>query len=388
MNFAEFDEEKFKEEQDQVANQKALLNFAGMAAQGLQDIPSSYEMLHKGKVNRQDIAGQMSRIADGIEDPAAKRSKMAKAYLENRGLLKAKQEDDALAAEKDPNSKESILLRGLAPRWKLDVGPDASAYDIKKLMNPQKMMETEAQSQMEMGNRKALADYQAGIDKRKRLLEHDLDLQTAKAKANINPEKAAFDRLAPEKQKEIETIAGKSAGKKGIINQLRAHMATLKDPKLTEEQKHTAANSIVKVLNSAEGQDAVGEGEATRLMGLLKFNVLNLTNPGPVFGRAPISDFADQVGIKAQELEDGVARNQQEIDRLYGRPLSENMNAGRSMDSGAAPATRRSAPSVIEAMIPKANASNAFPRTVRKGGQTATVSSQAELEEAAAEGWQ
>lgn len=144
------------------------------------------------------------------------------------------------------------------------------------------------------------------------------------AQARLNKEfsnsnKVEFSRLPKENQVEIEKLASKTGDKRGISNQLKADLTKLEDPSLNDEQKLVYARQMIKTLNSQQGQDAVGAEEAKRLSSLLEYHWFNLTNPGPVVGRAPISDFTNQVRNTVEGIDKSVELNNKEIDRLYGR---------------------------------------------------------------------
>lgn len=135
-----------------------------------------------------------------------------------------------------------------------------------------------------------------------------------------NSNKVEFGRLPKERQVEIEKIATNTGTAKTIRNQLKSDLALLKDPSVNDEMKLTHAQSMIKTLNSQQGQDAVGAEESKRLAALLQYNVWpNLTQPGPVFGRAPISDFAAQVENSLGALDRKIEINDKTVDELYGR---------------------------------------------------------------------
>lgn len=140
----------------------------------------------------------------------------------------------------------------------------------------------------------------------------------AKTNQEYNPAKVAFDRLPPENQKQIEQLATKSANKSSIKNQIDSALQILDNPEISEDQKITAGQGLLKVLNSSEGADAIGAEESKRLGGLLEYKVANFTQPGSFIGR-DLGEFVNQVKLKSQELGQGVARNRSEMDTLYGR---------------------------------------------------------------------
>lgn len=137
-------------------------------------------------------------------------------------------------------------------------------------------------------------------------------------KAKRNPAKEAFEQLPPENQKQIETLATKSAGKEAIKNQIDSAVTLLDDPKVSDEQKIVAGRQLLKTLNSSEGQDAVGAEEVKRLGSLLEFQMGNFTQPGKFIGR-DLQGFKDQVKLTSGALGQALARNRGGIDRLYGR---------------------------------------------------------------------
>lgn len=156
-----------------------------------------------------------------------------------------------------------------------------------------------------------------------------LNAETAQLGNSGDSNKKIFQALPMENQKQVELLAADNAKKTNIKNSLEASLQRIDDPKVNEEQKLVHARSMIKLLNSQVGQDAVGAEEAKRLAGLLEFRYFNLTEPGPVVGRAPIGDFAGQVRETIKSLGEGVSKNESDIQRLYGR---SSLSAGKSPD--------------------------------------------------------
>jgi hypothetical protein len=150
-----------------------------------------------------------------------------------------------------------------------------------------------------------------------------LGLENAKLRGEIGGEKQQFANLPVENQEQIKKLADKNATKAGISTQIDATVKMLKDPQINSDQKLMQARQMIKVLNSVEGQDAVGAEEAKRLAGLLEYHVWpNMTNPGPMFGRAPIEDFTTQAELSSRGLKDAMQTNQGIIGQLKtGKPL-------------------------------------------------------------------
>lgn len=162
----ELDLEKLKEESDQASNQKAYLGVIGNVLDGLKT-PSSYEMLHGGKIDRPNYSKMMNDQAALIEDPAEKRSKLAKAYLENRGLIKAKEEDEKLAANKDASSNASKAAKAYWMKQGLEVNDADTAQSLlDRYGSSADFTQTKAKSQIDLENKKAMAEYEAQLAKK------------------------------------------------------------------------------------------------------------------------------------------------------------------------------------------------------------------------------
>lgn len=132
-----------------------------------------------------------------------------------------------------------------------------------------------------------------------------------------NPAKHEFDHLAPEKQKTVEELAKKNAGKTSIMNQINSAMSGWDS--LPDDQKVSAGRQLLKTLNSTEGADAIGAEEAKRLGGKLEFALGNITNSNPTqFGR-DLEGFKTQTGNVAKAIKGAIEANQKVIDESYGR---------------------------------------------------------------------
>jgi len=166
-----------------------------------------------------------------------------------------------------------------------------------------------------------------------------------------------FDNLPEDRKQTITALSKDNAAKESIANSIDSVFASWDT--LTEPQKLQQGRQLIKVLNSTQGKDAVGAEEARRLAGKLEvaFGGFTTGNPGQV-GR-DIEGFKQDALITSKAIRDSMGANQGVIDKAYGRAAAPAEPAG---DSG-------------------------YPKTVRKGNQTATVSSAAEASEAAAEGF-
>lgn len=123
--------------------------------------------------------------------------------------------------------------------------------------------------------------------------------------------------LGLEEKKTIESLATKNANKQSIAGQIDALMSMwdgMKDP-----EKLQQGRQILKVLNSAEGQDAVGAEEARRLGGKLEiaFGGFTTGNPGQ-FGR-DLEGFAADAKNTSNSLKTAALANQKIIESASGR---------------------------------------------------------------------
>lgn len=187
-----FDPEKLKAEQDEIAAKKRSLNMIGGIGDALAS-QQSFGNFYLGKMNPQSttvskVAGGM---ADTLEDPMARQAKLFEGYKQASEAKKMKEEQELLARDRDPNSKESQALKALAPRWGIQVTPEMSAYEIKQMIDPRKMMETEAQSRVSFDNQKALEAIRHRNDMEKFKTEKEIQATT---KTNEKAEKLELDR--------------------------------------------------------------------------------------------------------------------------------------------------------------------------------------------------
>jgi hypothetical protein len=137
-----------------------------------------------------------------------------------------------------------------------------------------------------------------------------------------------IERLPVENQEVIKDLAKKSATKLSIANQIDAVVKTLEDPNVSEEQKITQGRQLLKTLNSTEGADAIGKEEADRLGSFLNFHYMNLTQPGPVFGR-DLGAFTEQAKLTSGAVKNAIQSNKSNISKLYqesGVPRADPIN--------------------------------------------------------------
>jgi hypothetical protein len=175
-------------QQKEAKDKKGYLNAFGSALQGAADIPTGYEMIYGKKLAKANPSEALGKIADNIEDPVQRQAKLYEAYKSTKDLEQDK-------AKRDPNSKASMAAKQIASRFGVQVTPEMSAFDVEQIMDPKKMLETDAQSRVNFNNQVQLRklDHDLGREERnlKRGERQDaLDLKmaekTEKKKAAIN----------------------------------------------------------------------------------------------------------------------------------------------------------------------------------------------------------
>jgi hypothetical protein len=155
------------------------------------------------------------------------------------------------------------------------------------------------------------------VDQGKSLdLENKL-LQNQKLTAELGKSKKdnAYGSLDSFTKKDISDMKSTNTKLLGIKNGIDAGLAKLTDPKISEDLKVKAGENMLKLLNSAEGSDAVGAEESKRLGGLLEYKLLNFKEPGSFIGR-DLDLFTEQVSLKSQEFGDRIKLNEDSINRI------------------------------------------------------------------------
>lgn len=113
-NSFDVDLEKLQAEQEAANSQKKWLGVAGSALQGIENVPTAYELLYNKKIDRPDIAGGLKQVAQNISDPWEKQKKTYEMYTAAKNQRKsdldiAKSEREAGAHDK--GSQASINFR-------------------------------------------------------------------------------------------------------------------------------------------------------------------------------------------------------------------------------------------------------------------------------------
>ena len=141
----------------------------------------------------------------------------------------------------------------------------------------------------------------------------------------LQPAKVGEIKLNAVDDRLVKKAADDIANKQGISDAIEYEIGVLDDPSIDEYVKRASAQNILKILNSAEGKDAVGVEESKRLGQFLEFqlNPVKGFATGRLFG-TDLPRFVDQIQIKKDELDTRVSEGMNRVNNIYkkyGKPI-------------------------------------------------------------------
>lgn len=221
------------------------------------------------------------------------------------------------------------LLSAAVPAQMSPVNPLGTYSEAKKA-------EMEAKKQLEMLNqeaKRAEIDYKTKqgnkleamtpFEKQKTFAEiKKLNAEASKAGREAAPGMSKFDQKLRETQG-VE-LAKKTTGLYNVKTAMDEALVKLNDPNKTEEQKIKIGQGLLKLLNSAEGSDAVGAEESKRIGDYLEYAMGNLTGPGGLRIGRDLPGFINQVSDYAELLGQRVKAGDKGMEAIrQGTPLSQ-----------------------------------------------------------------
>jgi hypothetical protein len=146
----------------------------------------------------------------------------------------------------------------------------------------------------------------------------------------LQPAKAGEIKLNAVDDRLVKKAADDIANKQGISDAIEYEIGVLDDPSIDEYVKRASAQNILKILNSAEGKDAVGVEESKRLGQFLEFqlNPVKGFATGRLFG-TDLPRFVDQIQIKKDELDTRVSEGMNRVNNIY-KKYGKTIPAGTS----------------------------------------------------------
>lgn len=167
----------------------------------------------KGRVGDSDQYFQ-SNLQKAYDDSLGKIQKDKESYVKdtmNSASLKdlvSKQEIEA--AQKDPNARQSVIARALAKKYGLNVDDSASYNEISQLMDPKKMLETEAAANVEFNKQKQLRQ----MDQQFKSMEAEKEREAKKGSSKLE----GFSALDKDYAKEYNEYT--SSGRQSVDKNL------------------------------------------------------------------------------------------------------------------------------------------------------------------------
>lgn len=322
-----------QQQSEDAKKQKALMRAAGLGFDSVvnsgNESQSNLQQILTGQKYssgpKSTIGESFNAASESIDDPWEKQKQLYGMQRETSEAKNLKDNQDVLDRKKDPNSRESMALRQLAPRWGIKVDPSASAFEIEQMIDPKNMMQTEAKASVDFKNDLKKLDYQSALAKNLDTHKTNEDLRKTAEARKMNPEKFIWDELKPENRKQIEDLAGTNAKTYSVRSFLSTGLDKLKDPNLSSDEKIKTGQEMLKFINSPLGSDAVGAEEVKRLGSFLENKFLNLSQPGSMFGR-DFDTFVKQVENNVDRLGNAISMNQGTIDVLRkNQPLTANI---------------------------------------------------------------
>lgn len=116
-------------------------------------------------------------------------------------------------------------------------------------------------------------------------------------------------------QKQLNSLADQTVKLSGVYSGLSQSLAQLKNPNLTEDEKIKLSQETLKLLNSAEGSDAVGAEEAKRMGDLIEYKIANFTGPGSFMGR-DLDLFTDQLENNLNRIAGRISDSEANIEKI------------------------------------------------------------------------
>jgi hypothetical protein len=223
-----FDEEELKQQDADAAKKKNLYNAVGGAFDALSNRRSAADFL-LGTPQQKPTAGNIWRdAAANIKDPLEEKEKMAKAYLQNQGVIKAKDDQSQTDLTKDPNSAVSMAAKQMAKeKFGYVPKPEDSAFSLGSVLDPKRIGEIQAQAQINSQNE----DRKLATEHKYRMEEENNKAENKKGAAKNEGEKALDRDYA--KTYNDWTGNGRASLVKNLQSLREARQALKDDPSLT-----------------------------------------------------------------------------------------------------------------------------------------------------------
>jgi len=168
-------ESDYKERQGNI-NSGSIMSSLGAALAG-RDPNTSND--YYNQLNKQAKENTIGKIEND-------RNQFVKNQTDNANLKDIITKNEMDMAQKDPNARQSILARALAKKYNMPVQDTDSYKDVSQFMDPKKMMETEAASNVDFAKQKQLRQMDQSFKKEENALSRANDIEKIQAKMEID----------------------------------------------------------------------------------------------------------------------------------------------------------------------------------------------------------
>lgn len=306
-----------------------------------------------------------STLNEAIKLGAIKRDANGKLDIDVDLLNKRSEELRKANLAKTTAQATSILTNLDLSRDKLKalIANNASEADIKNATLEYQKLKDAAILELkrdELGLKRQTFDFTKGLQLEKLALEKvRVDQLGKRADAYVQkilqPAKAGEIKLNAVDDRLVKKAADDIANKQTISDAIAYEIGVLEDDTVQDYVKLNSANTIAKVLNSAEGKDAVGVEESKRLLGeldLLNFRrAWESKDPTKLLG-ADMGSFIEKLKLKQGELDSRVKQNMGRVNSIY-------QKYGKEIPAGTSQTPSRS--TMITAPAPQAAGSTNVP---------------------------
>jgi hypothetical protein len=231
--------------------------------------------------------------------------------------LRSRMAEDDIAYKNEMRPLEKKKLEAEIAKMGRTEEDGLSAYQKEQIRQGDERLRLDQERVRKVPAQGGITPYQAEMLKR---TDKRLSLEEKRAQLVKPGAKQEFEALPIEDQAQIKTIATKTGNFKAAANTVKAALVEFQKAN-TADDKIRIGRSMLKEMNSLVGSDAVGAEEVGRLGSALEYQIANFSGPGPFTGR-DLAGFESQAFSAIKKMENAAKLSQDEINRLYGRPVA------------------------------------------------------------------
>lgn len=302
QSYKDYNYAKSIKEQEYNANRKAIIGKVEQATKDYESGKIDPNRMWSNTSTGNKVLAAIAIALGGIGSGLTGKSNLALDTI-NKSI-----ENDIEHQKSELGKKENLISKYMQQGHDLDTAMSAARIELATSVNAQaKMIAARQGSQNAINQAKILEGGLANTNAKY------VDA-VAKSKGNLGQQ---IDRLLrPEDKITVQDLAKSNAAKEAIANQLTSFSRRYND--LSRDQQIAQGLGLLKTLNSTEGKDAVGEGEAKRLGSFLQFKLFNISEAGSMFGR-DIGEFHKQIDDSVKTIRNAQKMNADTINKTYSK---------------------------------------------------------------------